>query len=191
MKIIALDQSTTATGLSIFKNDKLINYILIKPKSSKRVSELVHELDEDKHIHFLKMPEGMFDITLLRITAIVDVIEQIIEKEKPDALYMEEVFENKNPKSRNPKGVKSLARLQGFIAHVCYKHNIPYRIVEENKWITTWGTYSNKIKRPERKADVMKKVNDLYGLDITVDDLSDSIGIGKYAIEIEKENDND
>lgn len=31
----------------------------------------------------------------------------------------------------------------------------------------------------------MKKINDLYGLDIKVDDVSDAISIGTYAIEKE------
>lgn len=182
MKIVALDQSSTATGVSIFVDGKLIKYCLIKPKVSKKVNSLVKEYDKDTHIYSLKMPEEMYGVTLLRITAITDLLEGIFKKEKPDIVYFEDIFEN-----RNPKGFKSLARLQGFIAHLCHLLDIPYKIVEESKWISSWGKYSNKTKREVRKAEVMQKVNDLYGLNITVDDLSDSIGIGKYAIENEKE----
>ena len=95
----------------------------------------------------------------------------------------EEVFENPVTKNRNPKGYRSLARLQGFIAHVCYKLNIPYEIKEENSWITAWGTYSSKIKREERKKDILVKVNEYYNLNLTRDDLSDAIGLGRYAVE--------
>lgn len=180
MKIIALDQSTTAVGVSLFNNGSLEHYFLIKPKKSKKVTKPSVKTDSEKHICFLELPEEMYQITLIRITAIVDFLELFIIENNPDIIYMEEIFENKNP-----KGYKSLARLQGFIAHLCHKLDIPYRIIEESKWIKAWGTYDRTVKRPERKADVMKKVNDLYGLNITIDDMSDSIGIGKYAIEIE------
>ena len=96
----------------------------------------------------------------------------------PDEIWFEEIFEN-----ANPKGFRSLARLQGFIAHIAHKHDIKYTIVEESKWITAWGKYGRGVKRPERKADVKQKVNDYYNLSIEVDDISDAIGIGRYAVE--------
>lgn len=178
MKIIALDQSTTATGVAIFEDKRLVTYLLIKPKKSKKVTNLVHDVDLGNHIHLLIMPEDMYGTTLNRTTAIVDVLEKIFEAEKPDKVWFEDIFENKNP-----EGFKSLARLQGFIAHLCHTKNIPYIIKEESAWTSVWGSYSNKTKRDERKADIMKKVNDYYNLNITVDDISDSIGIGRYAVE--------
>ena len=183
MTIIALDQSTTATGLSKFENGELVNYYLIKPRKKKHINEVSYIYDKTKCTLFIDMPEWKYEITLLRTTFITDVIEKELCKTNPDIVYFEEIFEN-----RNPKGYKSLGRLQGFIAHLCHKLNIPYKIIEESKWINTWGTYDRTIKRPERKKDIMKKVNDYYSLNITVDDLSDSIALGRYATEIEKEN---
>ena len=183
MKILSLDQSTTATSVALFDGETLVDYVLLKPKASKKITELKYEYDSNTHVYSLKMPSEMYDVTLLRITVITDVLETFIKKEKPDVVYFEDIYEN-----RNPNGFKSLARLQGFIAHLCHKYNIPYKIVKESEWIQEWGTYSNKIKREERKADIMNKVNCLYGTDITIDDISDSIGIGKYAIEKENLN---
>lgn len=183
MKILSLDQSTTAVGVSLFDGEALVDYVLLKPKASKKITELQYEYDSESHIYSLKMPSEMCDVTLLRITVITDVLEKIIKKEKPDIVYFEDIYEN-----RNPNGFKSLARLQGFIAHLCHKYGIPYKIVNESEWIQAWGTYDNKVKREERKADVMNKVNALYGTDITINDISDSIGIGKYAIEKENLN---
>lgn len=177
-KTIALDQSTTAVGVSIFEDKKLVDYFLIKPKKSKKVTQVVYETDLPNHLYSIIMPEEIYGITLNRITLIVDLLEKIFKKEKPDKVWFEEVFENSNP-----KGFRSLARTQGFIAHLCHKMNISYVIKEESVWITAWGTYSNKIKRADRKADIMKKVNDYYNLNITIDDVSDSIGIGRYAVE--------
>lgn len=180
MKILALDQSTTGTGFAFFADDSLAGYGLIKPKVSKKINEIIREFED--HLYSIKMPEEMYGTTLLRSTAIAEQIEELIDTFKPDAVYFEEIFDN-----GNPSGFRSLARLQGFICWICHKHNIPYHIIEETKWINSMGTYSREIKRPERKADIMQKMNDLYGLYITTDDISDAIAIGRYAIQNEKE----
>ena len=188
MRVVALDQSTTSTGCGLFNNDTLIDYILIKPKVSKRVDVIT--IENEPHLCNIKMPEELYGTTLCRTTAIADQFELIIKKFKPDVVYFEEIFENKNPKFSNPKGFRSLARLQGFICHICHQNNIRYVIVEENKWINSFGRYGSDVSRSERKADIMKKMNDLYGLEIKTDDVSDAIAIGTYAINVEKENKN-
>jgi hypothetical protein len=81
----------------------------------------------------------------------------------------------------NISGFRSLSRLQGQISRILWELQIPYDIILETTWITAFGTYSKNIKREERKADVMAKVNEMYGLDITVDDISDAIGIAYYV----------
>lgn len=177
-RIISIDQSTSSTGVGFFVDGRLDNYILIKPKVSKKVDNII--VENEPHLCSIKMPEDMYGTTLLRTTVISDEVEKFIEAFDPDVVYFEEIFENSNP-----RGFRSLARLQGFIAHICHKHNIRYVIVEETKWIKTFGTYGREFSRPMRKADVMKKINDRYGLDIKTDDLSDAIAIGTYAVEKE------
>lgn len=176
MKILSLDQSTKSVGLALFEEGNLIDYALIKPRSSKKIDKIT--LEELPHLYNIRMPEDMYNITLWRTTAITDLLEILIEKYEPDVVYFEDVFENSNP-----DGYKSLARLQGFIAHLCHKLNIPYRIKKESEWITAWGTYGKTVKRPERKLDIMQKVNDLYNLEIKDNDVSDAIAIGRYAVE--------
>ena len=78
--------------------------------------------------------------------------------------------------------------MQGFICHICHKQDVRYVIVEESKWISCFGTYGRNVTRAERKADIMQKMNDLYGLDIKTDDVSDALAIGTYAIKAEEEN---
>ena len=181
MKIIGLDQSSTACGAAIFINGKLSDYTLIKPKSSKRADEIW--VSEEPHLITISMPEEEYGTTLLRITAIVDQLEILFESVKPDVVYFEEIFEN-----GNPKGFRSLSRLQGFIAHLCHKLGIRYVIVEESKWANSIATYGRGVKRAERKADINKRMNDLYGLDIKSDDITDALAIGTYAVSAEKEN---
>lgn len=180
MRIIGVDQSTSATGISFFEDGKLVDYMLIKPKVSKKIDDIV--VENEPHLCNIKMPEEMYGTTLLRTTVISDELEKLIAAFDADVVYFEEIFEN-----ANPRGFRSLARLQGFICHICHKHNVRYVIVEESKWISCFGTYGRGITRSERKADIMKKMNDLYGLEIKIDDVSDALAIGTYAIKNEKE----
>ena len=179
-RILSVDQSSTSTGASLFVDGKLIDYWLIKPKSSKR-ADAIHT-EEEPHLINIVMPEEQYGTTLLRSTVIVDEIEKLIEQYVVDVVYFEEIFMN----TANPKSFRSLARLQGFIAHTCWKHGVRYVIVEESKWINYIGTYGRGVTRAERKADVMKKMSDLYGFEIKVDDISDSLAIGTYAVSVEK-----
>lgn len=180
-RIMSIDQSTSASGVGFFVDGKLKDYCLIKPKMSKRADEMW--VEEEPHLISIIMPEADYGTTLLRITAIVDQIEKLIGQFKPDVVYFEEIFVAN--RVQNISGFRSLSRLQGFIAHCCWKHQTPYVIVEESKWINSLGTYGRGVGRTERKADIMKKMNDRYGLNITTDDISDAIAIGTYASQID------
>lgn len=179
-RILAIDQSSTSSGVSLFTDGKLTDYWLIKPKSSKRADAI--SVEAEPHLISITMPEEQYGTTLLRSTVITDEIEKIIEQYAVDVVYFEEIFMN----TANPKSFRSLARLQGFIAHACWKHDVRYVIVEESKWINHIGTYGRGVTRAERKADVMKKMSDLYGLEIKIDDVSDSLAIGTYAVSVEE-----
>lgn len=188
MKILALDQSSTATAYSIMQNGKLIDYGLIKPKSSKRVAGVT--IKEEPHLITITMPEEEYDTTLLRISYICDMVKKLIKKTKPNRVAFEEIYvaPSFNPMTKrmdysrvNISGFRSLSRLQGQLSRILWESEIPYDIILEQTWITAFGKYNSKIKREERKADVMAKVNEMYGLDITVDDISDAIGIAYYV----------
>ena len=188
MKILALDQSSTATAYSVMKDGKLIDYGLIKPKSSKRVTEVT--IKEEPHLITITMPEEEYDTTLLRISYICDVVKKLVKKTKPNHVAFEEIYvaPSFNPVTKrmdysrvNISGFRSLSRLQGQLSRILWELQTPYDIILEQTWITAFGKYSSKTKREERKADVMTKVNEMYGLDITVDDISDAIGIAYYV----------
>lgn len=188
MKILALDQSSTATAYSVMKDGKLIDYGLIKPKSSKRATEVT--IKEESHLITITMPEEEYDTTLLRISYICDAVKKLIKKTKPNHVAFEEIYvaPSYNPVTKrmdysrvNISGFRSLSRLQGQLSRILWEMKIPYGIILETAWITAFGTYSKNIKREERKADVMAKVNEMYGLNITVDDISDAIGIAYYV----------
>lgn len=181
MRIIGIDQSSSSTGISVFDDEELIYYELIEMKktTSKKITDLI--LKEEEHLYQVTIPEILYKDILGRICIISDRIEFLIDKYKPDAIYMEDIFSSQNVKSEF-----NLARLQGFVLHICHKKAIPIKIVAENTWINHWGKYDKTIKRPERKNDIMQKVNGWYNLSLTVNDVSDAIAIGRYAVSIEK-----
>lgn len=188
MKILALDQSTKVAAYCVMKDGRLLDYGLIKTRSSKRAKETM--VVEEPHLIIITMPEEEYGVTLLRISYICDEVKKLIKKVKPNHVAFEETYLTKtyNPKTKqmdyskaNVSGFRSLGRCQGQLSRILWEMKIPYDIILETNWITAWGTYDNKIKREERKADVMAKVNEMYGLDITVDDISDAIGIAYYV----------
>lgn len=188
MKTLSLDQSSTGTAYAIMRNGKLIDYGLIKPKSSKRATEV--SIEEAPHLITITMPEEEYSTTLLRISYICDVVKNLIKKIKPNRVAFEEIYvaPTYNPITKrmdysraNISGFRSLGRLQGQLSRILWEMKIPYDIILETTWITAFGKYDNKTKREERKADVMAKVNAMFGLDITVNDISDAIGIAYYV----------
>ena len=188
MTIIGIDQSTLSTAYSVLKDGELIDYGLIKPKSSKRATEVT--IKEEPHLIAITMPEEQFDTTLLRTSYICDVTKELIKKVNPDRVAFEEIYvaPSYNPITKrvdysrvNISGFRSLGRLQGQLSRILWEMEMPYDIYLETTWITAFGTYGKNVKREERKADVMAKVNAMYGLDITIDDISDAIGIAYYA----------
>ena len=118
------------------------------------------------------------------------MVKKLVKKIKPNHVAFEEIYvaPSFNPVTKrmdysrvNISGFRSLSRLQGQLSRILWEMKIPYDIILETTWITAFGTYGKNIKREERKADVMAKVNEMYGLNITVDDISDAIGIAYYV----------
>ena len=190
MKILALDQSTKVAAWAVMKDGKLLDYGIIQTKSStsKSVKETI--IMEEPHLITIKMPEEEYNTTLLRISYICDEVKKLIKKVKPNRVAFEEIYmqQKYNPYTKkkdytatNISGFRSSSRCQGQLSRILWEMKMPYDIILETTWITAFGTYSKNVKREERKADVMAKVNEMYGLDITVDDISDAIGIAYYV----------
>jgi len=190
MKILGLDQSTKVAAYAVMKDGKLLDYGIIQTKSStsKSVKETI--IMEEPHLITIKMPEEEYNTTLLRISYICDEVKKLIKKVKPNHVAFEEIYmqQKYNPYTKkkdytatNISGFRSSSRCQGQLSRILWEMKMPYDIILETTWITAFGTYSKNIKREERKADVMAKVNEMYGLDITVDDISDAIGIAYYV----------
>ena len=149
--LIALDESTVSTGYSVFKDEKLIDYGAITQKS-KNVLE--------------------------RISNMVQEIEVLVQKYKPDNLVAENI-----QITLSAPTAKSLMGLQLLIELLAFKKEIPCTLYRTAHWRKVLGlSNSPKIKREEKKKEAIKYVEDRYGIKIDKDDVSDAIAIGTAFI---------
>lgn len=114
-----------------------------------------------------------------RVRAMGVELGKIIAKYSPDKVVIEEVAQQSNPLT-----LKLLARIQGVIIGFCAAHNIETYIVEPSKWRSTLSfSQGPKVKREELKAQAIKYVKDVYGLELSEDE-SEAVCIGDAAHKI-------
>lgn len=104
------------------------------------------------------------------------LIENIIEKYKPDTLVIEDIFFI----SSSAKSAIPLAQLQGLIISMCIKRNIDIYIVTCNKWRKILGINTYKKNRDTLKKEVKELVEQKYNIKVDSNDESDAIGIGYW-----------
>ena len=139
-KILAFDQSTKISAYSVFIDNEYIECGCIDLHKIKDTSE--------------------------RIRAMGVELGKVIEKYSPDKVVIEEVAQQSNPLT-----LKLLARIQGVIIGFCAAHNIETYIIEPSKWRSTLHfKIGAGVKREELKAQAIKYVKDVYGLEATEDE---------------------
>ena len=139
-KILAFDQSTKISAYSVFIDNEYIECGCIDLYKIKDTSE--------------------------RIRAMGVELGKVIEKYSPDKVIIEEVAQQSNPLT-----LKLLARIQGVIIGFCAAHNIETYIIEPSKWRSTLHfKIGAGVKREELKAQAIKYVKDIYGLEATEDE---------------------
>ena len=140
MNVIGIDASTNKTGIAVFQDGKYVTHTLIDLHKIKDTSE--------------------------RIRAMGVELGKVIEKYSPDKVVIEEVAQQSNPLT-----LKLLARIQGVIIGFCAAHNIETYIIEPSKWRSTLHfKIGAGVKREELKAQAIKYVKDIYGLEATEDE---------------------
>lgn len=152
-KVLAFDQSTKISAHSIFIDGKYVECGVIDLHKMKDTSE--------------------------RVRAMGVELCRVIEKYNPNKVVIEEVAQQSNPMT-----LKLLARIQGVIIGFCAAHNIDTYIVEPSKWRSSLHFYQGAgIKREELKAQAIKHVKDVYGLDLSEDEC-ESLCINEAAHKI-------
>lgn len=151
MYILALDASTKATGVAIFKEKALMGSSVITASSN----------DLYKRIH--KMVDN-----------ILTIVEQLgIEK-----IVMEEVIPDH---TKNTNTFKALMYLQALIHIEIHDKfpKVKIELIYPSSWRSTCGIKNGRgIRREQEKLEDIKFANKTYNLDLTSDDQADAICIG-------------
>jgi Holliday junction resolvasome RuvABC endonuclease subunit len=106
MKILSFDQSTSKTGWSIFIDEQLESYGVIRP--SKKIN------NDNKVSMFIRICE-------------------FIKEVNPDIVLLEDVY-MKYGKIFNVQTHKTLANLQGMLMGFLILEKIPYEIIHPQSW---------------------------------------------------------
>lgn len=152
LTLLAFDQATATTGYSVFKGTKYKTHgkIQIKEKETqKRTKDMFLE------------------------------IAKVIDKIKPDVVYVEGVAMQSNAST-----FSLLSRLQGMIIGYCYAHNIRPEVIVPTEWRHTLGFKQGATKRQDLKKQAKEYVKRTYDIE-TSEDECESICIGHVATIIE------
>lgn len=103
----------------------------------------------------------------------------VLDKYKPDIIYVEEVYS-----ALNAQTTKFLTRLQGVIYAWCLNNNCEFNTILPSQWRKQLCFEQSKgNKRKQLKEQSIKYVLDKYNMQVT-DDEADSICIGDAVIKM-------
>lgn len=104
----------------------------------------------------------------------------MIENWKPDIVAIEGIQYQQN---FGVTTFQTLARLQGILMNLCYELKIPCKICATNTWRAHCGVKGKQ--RNDKKRSMQLLVKEWFDISVS-DDESDAIGIGKYAADAYK-----
>lgn len=158
MKILALDQSSTKTGYSLFNdNEELIAYGLLKLTdiTNKNYGNVAYDERVENNRQFLI---------------------KCIDFYKPDIVVFEDI-----QKQTNIKTYKDLAYLQGVLKNCCYIQGISYSILKPSEW-------RNILKIKGKGREILKQKSIDYIKNkfnfVATEDECEAICIGQACIEL-------
>ena len=162
MYLLALDASTKATGIAIFKDKELIGQACITSSST----------DLYKRIH--KM---------------VDNILAVVDQLGINQIVMEEVIPDH---SKNTNTFRALMYLQALIHIEMHdKHpEVQIEMIYPSSWRSVCGIEDGRSsKREQKKQKDIDFANKTYNLSLTNDDIADAVCIGHAYLNPKKEKD--
>lgn len=158
MLVAGIDASTTATGVAIMRDGKLIYYELITIDSRK-------EKDAYKRVNEM----------LIRICNILD-------KFKINKIYMEKAI----CKGGNVDITIKLAYLSGGMSLYCVQKNIEFNNPVPSEWRKVIGIPTGRgVLRDTQKQTAIKAVKDWYKINVN-DDVAEAILLARSAFNLPK-----
>lgn len=160
MVVAGIDASTTATGVTLMRDGEIIYHTLIKISAYK-------EKDAEK-----------------RIKMMLKSICEILDQYELDAVYMEKAI----CKGGNVDVTIKLAYLSGGMDLYCIQRDIEFHNPLPSAWRKVVGISQGRgVKRETQKAEAIKAVKDIYGID-EGDDVAESVLICRSAFDLPKLN---
>lgn len=150
--VLSLDQSSTTTGFSIYKNNVLHTYGCLKQYDGNGLNMRIHLLLKD--------------------------IDTLVKDNNIKHILLEDIYLGQNMKT-----FKALAQLIGVIAEYCITNKIGITLIPAVMWKGYFNI--NKAREISKQLGIdLVKVKCGIVLKPTEHDLSDSILIGRYFLEI-------
>lgn len=118
-----------------------------------------------------------------RYAAIMDFMEMMVDMWEPDFVAFEDIQLQQGAVG-GYNAFKVLGGLLGIMKAVLTKKKIPHREVLNKVWQAKFMIGGKD--RVSQKKNVIKKVKELFGIDVN-DDVADAILIGKWAVGEKKE----
>ena len=157
-KLIAFDQALNTTGYSIFEDGSLVSYDKFTTSDTS---------------------------TAEKLKEIRGFIIELFKTHKPSKVAFEEIQLQQIPGTTahgNVETFKKLAYVQAILLETLVEFNIPYEIVSSNTWKSTCNIRGRA--RAEQKRNAQKYVETEFGVK-AIQDICDSICIGKHVIEMD------
>lgn len=153
IKLLTIDSSTNKSGFGYYENGEFKDYGLL-------------DFSCDKNINS-------------RYKSMSLALWNILEKYKPDIVYIEEMVVVKNAHTQ-----RFLTRLQGAVCMWCSLNDCEFNTIRPTEWRKQLNFAQGKnVKRDQLKQQSIQYVNNKYGLDVN-DDIADALCIGSAVLKI-------
>ncbi|MGL5049482.1 MAG: hypothetical protein ACRC6E_02460 [Fusobacteriaceae bacterium] len=162
MLVLAVDQSTTCTGISIFRTStkKLIYSDAFKPRGN----------TSDRKSYMVAIE-----------------IKRLIEMFRIDILVAEDIWLQPSGMKSNVNTHKVLGALLGMVKMSAMECNIKYEVIPPVTWKSYHGILKGKPTSKVQKAKAMEIVNNRYNIKDLKEDQAEAILIGSFYIDNFKE----
>lgn len=158
MVVAGLDCSTTKSGVTILLDGELQFYTLV-------------DLHKEKDV-------------IKRMNTMMLELCEILDQYELDEIHIEKAI----MKGGNVDTTQKLSYISGAIMLYCAQRNIKFVNPLPSQWRSKIGIQqSSKIKREVLKAEAIKAVKDLYGIDVN-DDVAESCLLARSAFDLPKLN---
>lgn len=161
MKILALDQSSKVTGWSLFQDQSLISFGVVKAEDENYGSRYLFLVKEIEKLLIENKVEKL----------VLEDIQMQVDKETHQKVYGEGNIVSVTT-------FKTLAQVQGVLMLLAAKHEMPVEFVSSSAWKSSCGIAG--MNRTEQKRSAQMYIEKKYNVK-AIQDICDAICLGEHA----------